>query len=35
MEEIEKKIRDNFSEAFEKSLGDEVEEKEDEDTEEE
>lgn len=26
MEEIEKKIRDNFSEAFEKSLGDEVEE---------
>ena len=28
MEEIEKKIRDNFSEAFEKSLGDEVEDKE-------
>ena len=30
MAEVEKKIRDNFSEAFEKSLGDEIEEKEDE-----
>ena len=28
MAEVEKKIRDNFNEAFEKSLGDEVEEKE-------
>lgn len=35
MAEVEKKIRDNFSEAFEKSLGDEIEEKEDEETEEE
>lgn len=30
MEEVEKKIRDNFSQAFEKSLGDEIEEKEEE-----
>ncbi len=30
MAEVEKKIRDNFSQAFEKSLGDELEEKEDE-----
>lgn len=35
MEEVEKKIRDNFSQAFEKSLGDEIEEKEEEETEEE
>ena len=35
MEEVEKEIRDNFSQAFEKSLGDEIEEKEEEETEEE
>ncbi len=35
MEEVEKKVRDNFSAAFEKSLGDEIEEKEDEESEEE
>ena len=30
MAEVEKKVRDNFAEAFEKSLGDELEQKEEE-----